>query len=170
MSSRLLSLLAALAVGSAALTGCGDDAPGTAAPSSAPASAAAPLTFKDAWVKAADKGMSAAFGTLVNSTGADLTVVSATTPASSRVELHEVVGTGGGMKMQPREGGFVVPAHGGLELKPGGYHLMLMGLAEAIEPGDQIAFTLTLKDGSTVAFTALAKSFTGGNETYAPGH
>ncbi|GLZ10642.1 hypothetical protein Acsp04_08770 [Actinomadura sp. NBRC 104425] len=120
-------------------------------------------------MKTADKGMSAAFGTLVNTTGAAITVTSAATPASPEVELHEVAGSGGEMKMRPVKGGFTVPAGGRLELKPGGYHIMLMDLAKPIRPGDRVPFTLTLAGGGTVEFTALGKSFQGGNENYEPG-
>ncbi|WP_106399523.1 copper chaperone PCu(A)C [Actinocorallia populi] len=174
MSSRLIPLFAALAFGSAALTGCGSDGTSTekaaAAPSASATSAAAPLTFENAWVKAAEKGMTAAFGTLVNTTGADVTVVSAATPASPMVELHEVAGTGGQARMKEKDGGFVVPAGGELELKPGGYHIMLMGLKQKLEPGGEVTLTLTLKDGTKTDVTAVVKSFQGGNETYAPGH
>ncbi len=173
MSSRLVSLCAALAFGAAALTGCGgsDDtaAKETAAPSAA-STAAAPLNFENAWVKAAEKGMTAAFGTLVNTTDADVTVVSAATPVSPMVELHEVTGSGGQTQMKEKEDGFVIPARGELELKPGGYHIMLMGLKQKLEPGGEVVLTLTFKDGAKSDFTAVVKSFQGGNESYAPGH
>ncbi|MEO5877337.1 MAG: copper chaperone PCu(A)C [Streptosporangiaceae bacterium] len=173
-SLRITALTAAtavLAVAPLALTACGGDAvsptatPGSAAVST-PASA---LTIDDAWVKTADKGMSAAFGTLVNHTGTEINIVSGTTPSSPMVELHEVVGMSGDMKMQPVRGGFTVPAGGRLELRPGGFHLMLMDVRTPIKPGDQVAFTLTLKDGNKIGFTALGKAFNGGNENYKPG-
>ncbi|GAA3202420.1 copper chaperone PCu(A)C [Actinocorallia longicatena] len=186
MPLRLSPAVLALALTLSACGGSDDPAPVKAAPAastpiastpiastpiaSTPTLAAPSLTVTGQWVKTADKGMSAAFGTLVNDTGADITVVAATTPASPMVELHEVLGAGGEMKMQPRKGGFTVPAHGRLELKPGGLHIMLMNVTEPIEPGAEIAFTLKLEDGTTVPFTALGKAFKGGNEKYAPGH
>jgi copper(I)-binding protein len=174
---RLPALTAGLVACSMLLAACGGGAPDTAAtaspaaPTASTAGRAATLTVTDPWVKTADKGMSAAFGSLVNPTGADVTVVSVTTPVSPKAELHEVAGTGGtgGMaKMRPVKGGFVVPAGGRLELKPGGFHIMLMDVKTPIRPGDQVAFTLTLEDGATVPFSALGKAFEGGNETYAP--
>ncbi|XVQ14669.1 copper chaperone PCu(A)C [Spirillospora sp. CA-255316] len=162
---------AALALGAC---GGGDaaapKAAGAAATPARATAAAAPLTITDPWVKTAAQGMTAAFGTLVNTTGADITIASGTTPASPKLELHEVVGEGGQMKMRPRDGGFVIPARGRLELKPGGYHIMLMGVVDPIEPGDRVPFTLTLDDGRTFRFTALGKAFKGGNETYHPGN
>ncbi|WP_433335325.1 copper chaperone PCu(A)C [Spirillospora sp. CA-294931] len=172
MSVRIIAVLAAASL---ALTACGsgDDKAAAKPETTTPAAAAAnkaPLTITDPWVKTADKGMSAAFGTLVNTTGAEVTIASGTTPASPKVELHEVTGTGGNMKMRPMAGGFVLPPHGKLELKPGGFHIMLMDVTRPIRPGDQVTFTLTLKGGGTFAFTALGKAFKGGNEKYKPGH
>ena len=67
------------------------------------------LTVKDPWVKAADKGMTAAFGTLVNSGTTDVTVVSAAS-AVSPMELHEMAMQDGKMVMRPKEGGLVIKA------------------------------------------------------------
>lgn len=166
-NSVLSARLAAITVaGALLLTGC-------TAPGAAPTASDGPrtttkagLTVADAWVKAADSGMSAAFGVLTNPTDADVTVVSATTAASSRVELHETVMSDGKMVMRPVKGGFVVPAHGSLKLAPGGNHIMLMGLAKPIAAGENVTFTLTLADGATVPFTAPAKDFAGANENY----
>lgn len=176
MNAFHLPVAAAVLAASLTLAACGEDEPTTAVPSAsvpaataASASPAAVLTIDDAWVKTADKGMSAAFGTLVNHTGADITIVSGTTPVSPMVELHEVVGSDGEMKMQPVKGGFTVPANGKLELKSGGFHIMLMDVKTPIKPGDQVAFTLTLKDGTKIDFTALGKAFKGGNENYKSG-
>ncbi|MEV6868247.1 copper chaperone PCu(A)C [Streptosporangium subroseum] len=134
-----------------------------------PSTTASGLTITDPWVKTVKKGMTTAFGTLVNPTGADVTVVSATSPLSPKIELHEVVDSGGKMVMRPKEGGFIVPARGTLRLQPGGDHLMLMGVSEAVKPGARIPFTLKLKDGKILAFTAIGKDFAGGGEDYQPG-
>ncbi|MCA2211359.1 copper chaperone PCu(A)C [Jidongwangia harbinensis] len=163
--------LASTALGiTLALAGCGDGDATAAAPAPAPpASAAAALTVKDPWVKATGAGvMTAAFGVLVNGTGADVTVAGASSPASP-MELHEMAVQDGKMVMRPKPAGFVVKAGSTHELSPGGDHLMLMNPGAAIEAGDEVAFTLTLGDGSTVPFTAIAKPFAGAGESYAPG-
>jgi copper(I)-binding protein len=46
---------------------------------------------------------------------------------------------------------------------------MIMDLASPIRPGDQVEVTLTLSDGSTIPFTAIAKETTGGEENYGGG-
>ena len=175
---RNLRTLAALTMAGALTTlglaacGGGDDTAGSGTPAPAPSATAAAtsLTVKDPWVKAGPAGeMTAAFGTLVNGTDADITIASAESPASP-LELHEMTMKDGKMIMQPKAGGFVVKAKGDHELAPGGDHLMLMKPAQAIEPGDEVAFTLKLADGKTVDFKAIAKPFAGAEESYDPGH
>lgn len=120
------------------------------------------LTVTDAWTKAVDSGMTATFGEVSNSSDREITVVSATSSAAAMVELHEVVGD----VMRPVDGGFVIPAGGTLTLQPGGLHIMFMGVPSPIAAGDDVKVTLTLGDGSTLSFTAVAKDFTGANESY----
>ncbi|WP_432993793.1 copper chaperone PCu(A)C [Dactylosporangium sp. CA-233914] len=166
LRTRGLTMSAALVL---ALAGCGSGSDAT--PSAAPSSAAPQpvLVMKDPWVKTAESGMSAAYGTLMNTTDKDVVVVSATSTASPKMELHETTMVDGQMAMKPKEGGFTVPGKGSHEFKPGGDHFMLMDVTTPVKPGDEVTVTLTLKDGGTVRFTALGKDFAGGNESYQPG-
>ncbi|MFC7639981.1 copper chaperone PCu(A)C [Streptosporangium lutulentum] len=70
--------------------------------------------------------------------------------------------------MRPTKGGFVVPAHGTRRLQPGGDHIMLMGVTEAVKPGALIPFTLTLAGGRTLEFTAVGKDFAAPGRTTGP--
>ncbi|WP_062465338.1 copper chaperone PCu(A)C [Demequina soli] len=148
---------AATVIAAAALAGCSSDA----VPSGPE------LTVTDPWVKTAapEDMMSAAFGTLTNTTDHDVTVVAATSDVSPEIQLHEVVGG----QMQEKDGGLTIPAGASLTLEPGGFHLMLMGIPAAIVAGDEATFTLELSDGETVTFTATAKDFDGANESYGSG-
>ena len=151
-----IALLATLA-----LAGCA----GTPAP--APAAESASFSSSDVWVKAADDGMTAGFGELTNTGDTDLTVVSATSPATSSMQLHETVqNENGQMVMREVEGGFVIPAHGSLALAPGGNHLMFMDVTAPLRAGDDTTITLTFSDASTVDITAPVKEFAGANENY----
>lgn len=127
------------------------------------------LTISDPWVKAAEEGMTAAFGILVNDGDADITVVSADSPISP-MEIHEIVMADGQMQMRNKDDGLTVPAGGSHTLEPGGDHLMLMDLAQPVAPGDEVTITLHLADGDTVEFTAVGKPFAGGDETYDHDH
>jgi len=171
-SARACSALLIAAVG--ALAGCGAAAatPPAAAPAAAQAAPApqAAVVVSDPWVKAADAGMTAVFGTFSTTGSTPVTVVSAVTTASPRTELHEVAtGDGGAVVMRPKEGGFVVEPGAPHALGPGGDHIMIMDLVSPIRPGDDVEVTLILGDGSTVGFSALAKETTAGEENYEHG-
>lgn len=163
----------ALALALGGLAACADDSTGAATPApsatSTAAAATAGLSVQDPWIKAADDGMTAAFGTLVNGGATDVTIVSAAAGVSPMMELHETTMVNGAMQMQPKQGGFTIPAGGEHVLEPGGDHIMMMGLTTPVKAGDEIVVTLTLADGSTVPFTAIGKPFTGAQESYAPG-
>jgi len=162
-------MVAALAV--TGIAGCGaTDPPSTAQPS-ATASTTSPaggVTVRDPWAKAADTGMTAVFGTLVNDGPTDITITGATSSLSP-VELHEMAMESGKMVMRQKTGGLTIKAKSSHPLEPGGDHLMLMKLAKPVKAGDEVSVTLTLADGGTIPFTAIAKPFAGAQESYAPG-
>ena len=165
MTTRLL-LLPAAALLAAPLAACGSDDT-DAADTTAQTEAA--VTVDDAWVKATEGEMTGSFGVISNSGDTDLTVVSATTTASDRTELHEVVMIDGEMKMTEKDEGFVVPAGGEHVLEPGADHVMVMDLQEPIAAGDSIDVTLVLDDGSEVTYSAQAREAEVGDEEYVPG-
>lgn len=168
LTVRRPAVVFALAAAAAlALAGCATTTPDQAA---GPTTAGQSVTITDAWVKAADEGMSAAFGELANNGDADVTLVSATSTASTSMQLHETVDNGSGsMVMQEKDGGFTIPAGGALTLEPGGNHLMLMGLVGPLQVGDEVDLTLTLADGTSVDATVPVKDYSGANETYEGG-
>ncbi|MFI9638802.1 copper chaperone PCu(A)C [Micromonospora sp. NPDC051925] len=158
-----------LAVG---IAGCGPAGTSSSPQSSASASAstaAGVVGIRDPWVKAADKGMTAAFGTLVNDGDTDVTLTAVATSVSA-MELHEMTMKDGKMVMRQKQGGIVIKAKSTHPLEPGGDHLMLMDLSQPVKAGEELTFTLTFADGRTQQFTAVAKPFTGAQESYAPGH
>ena len=156
---RLAIAAALLAI---VLAGCSTDAE--------PPQAASAVTVHDVWVKAADHGMTAAFGHLHNDSDQQVRILSATTPVAHRVELHEVVSDGSGaMKMQQKLGGFALAAHSDTELAPGADHLMLMDLTTELIPGSDVEITVTFDDGSTLPISAQVRDFEGADEHYDPG-
>lgn len=112
--------------------------------------------------------MSAMFGTLRNTSGSPVTVTGGSTPVAGKVELHETVKNASGqMQMQPKEGGFVIPAGGSFVLQPGANHVMLMELTGGLANGSTVAVTLTTSAG-TVTFTVPVRAFSGAQESYVP--
>lgn len=69
-------------------------------------------------------------------------LVAAEAPVAQAVEVHETRMEGDVMTMQQVTGGIEIPAGGQVELKPGGYHIMLIGLTRDLKAGDRIPVTL----------------------------
>jgi periplasmic copper chaperone A len=83
-------------------------------------------------------------------------LISAATAVATAVELHEVIQKDGKMVMQPRPH-VDVPAGGTLEMKPGSYHIMLLGLKQALKPGDTVNVTLTFQKAGQMSVAAPVK-------------
>lgn len=164
---RTLSLAAVASVLAASMLACSKT--DTAVSEKASDQDASVVTVSDQWAKAATGGMTAVFATLKNSGTKEVTVESASSPASAAVELHEVVGDPGSATMRPKEGGIAIPAGGSHILAPGGDHIMLMDLRGPLQPGSEVEVTLTFKDGSSLPFSAQVRDYTGANENYQPG-
>ena len=91
-TARLLVMVAVASLSVVGLAACGEDeATTTSTETASEMSDDTAVVVSDAWVKAVDSDMTAAFGTLTNNTDEDVTLVAATTDASAMVELHEVV-------------------------------------------------------------------------------
>ena len=87
----------------------------------------------------------------VNNTGAaDDRLVAVSSPVAKEGQIHEMAMVGDVMKMQQLSDGLVIPAGQSVELKPGGYHLMLMGLSEQLVEGETIPLTLTFETAGEI--------------------
>lgn len=136
----------------------------------APVTDAEALNMRDGWVKAAESGMSAAFGVLENRSDEDIVVTAATSDMFPTIELHETVeDPSGEMIMREKEGGFVIPAGGEYLLQPGANHIMLMEMVKPVVAGESVTIALVMEDGSTFEFDATAKDYSGANERYMEG-
>ncbi len=94
---------------------------------------AQPVQVDKAWARATAAGaMSGGIFLTVTDTGAPDRLVGASTPAAATAELHETVNDNGVMRMRP-VAGLPLETGGTVVLKPGSYHVMLMGAAAAIE-------------------------------------
>jgi copper(I)-binding protein len=103
--------------------------------------ATAQVEVKDAWARPALQGQSAtgAFMTLTARDGARL--VGAASPVAGVVEIHEMVMEGSVMKMRAVGGLDLAPGRS-VELKPGGYHVMLMDLKRPLKAGERVPVEL----------------------------
>ena len=107
--------------------------------------AQAEVTVTDPWVRGTVPGQQAsgAFMTLVSSTGGKLLAVSS--PVASQAEVHEMAMADGVMKMRQIPH-LDLPANKPVELKSGGYHIMLMGLKAPLTADTRVPLTLTVEE------------------------
>jgi len=85
---------------------------------------------------------SAVYMVIVNDGQAADELVGASSDVAATAETHETTIVNDVMRMQPVKG-IPVPAAGKVELKPGGYHVMLIGVMRDLKPGDR--FTVKLR-------------------------
>ncbi len=84
---------------------------------------------------------SAIFLVIYNDTQKDDRLLGARTAVAEIVEIHETRMENDIMRMQQVEG-IDLPARSKVELKPGGYHIMLINLKQDLKVGEKIPFTL----------------------------
>ncbi len=131
------------------------------------------LTVRDAWVRATapqddgadgmDEGragsVTGAFMVIENPGDEAEYLVSVTVDESitTTVELHETtLDENDVMRMRPVEQ-IEVPAEGRAELQPGGYHIMLIDVQRALNPGDTVTLTLDFASGETITVEAAVR-------------
>lgn len=89
--------------------------------------------------------MTGIFGNFTNNTDVDQTIVGFTSDTDAKDhQVHEIGPDG---MMREKEGGLTIKAGETAELKPGGEHLMLMGMSQGLQPGDKVQVTLELAGG-----------------------
>lgn len=106
--------------------------------------AAAQVTVDEPWVRATVPGQPVAGGYLRITSAQSAALVGVRTPVAQRAEIHEMKMDSGVMKMRPVLR-IELPAGRTVELKPGGYHLMLMSLAKPLRTGETVPITLVIE-------------------------
>ncbi len=108
------------------------------------------VTVTDAWARATVQGQKAT-GAFMKITAKDnAKLVSASSPAAGVVEIHEMKMDKDVMRMSALPNGLDLPAGKVVELKPGGYHVMLMDLKAPLAKDSTVPLTLTLQDAKGV--------------------
>ncbi|MBI5720258.1 MAG: copper chaperone PCu(A)C [Burkholderiales bacterium] len=130
------------------------------------ATAHAQTTVKDAWVRGtvAQQKATGMFGQITSAAGGKVVAVSS--PVAGVVEIHEMVMEGSTMRMRAVTA-LELPAGKPVELKPGGYHVMLMDLKQQVQPGDTVTVTLVVEGAGgkreTVEVKAPVRPLAGGS-------
>lgn len=118
-----------------------------------------------AWVRFLPPGLpnTAAYMTLRNLTDRDFEVVAAESPAAHVTELHDHVQDRAGIMRMRQVESIVIPANGEVELKPGGLHVMLIGLLEPLRDGQLVPITLSAVGVKHLRVHAIVRRADGGD-------
>ena len=134
-------------------------------------SALAQVTVTDAWVRGTTVGQNATGAFMQLKSPADAALVDVASPVAKIVEVHEMKMASGVMTMRAVDK-LPLPAGKTVELKPGGYHVMLMDLAQPLKEGETVTLKLTFEDKSgkkqTQDVKAQVKALTTGGMAPAP--
>jgi periplasmic copper chaperone A len=107
----------------------------------------ADITISQAWSRATPKGAKVAGGylTIENRGTQPDRLLSASSAAASKVEIHQMAVQDGIMTMRPLEDGLLIPPDGIVNLAPGGDHVMFVGLTAPFEEGQRIPVSLNFE-------------------------
>lgn len=127
----------------------------------------AQVTVKDAWVRATVPQQKATGAFMKLQSAKDSKLVSASSPVTPTVEVHEMAMQDNIMKMRQAPA-IELPAGKTVDLKSGGYHIMLMNLTQPVKEGESVPLTLVFegKDGQreTVEIKASVRPLNSGAE------
>ena len=115
------------------------------------APALAQVHIEKPWTRATPPGAKVGGGYMtIRNAGAADKLLSASSPAAAKIELHVHINDNGVMKMREVPGGYAIPAKGAFELKPGGAHLMFMDLKAPFKEGAKVPVTLKFEKAGEV--------------------
>jgi periplasmic copper chaperone A len=101
------------------------------------------VKIEGAWVRGTVEGQKGTGGFMKLTAPANMKLTGVASPAAGIGEVHEMKMEGGVMKMAEVKGGLELPAGKAVELKPGGYHIMLLDLKQALKADTKVPVTLT---------------------------
>lgn len=144
----------------------------SAAPAAAHDYGAGDLRIEHPWSRATPAAAQVASGYMVirNEGTAPDRLVAIRSDISATAEVHSMsVDDKGVMTMRPVEDGLEIPAGGAVELKPGAYHIMFVGLKAPPRQGEPFAATLTFEKAGDVAVEFAVEGMAGGTDHDAHG-
>jgi len=110
------------------------------------------IEISNAWARATPKGaqVGGAYMTITNKGSAPDRLVGGSSSVADRFEVHSMVMDGGVAKMRPVDGGLEIKPGETVELKPGGFHVMLTGLKQPLHKGQKVKATLEFEKAGKV--------------------
>lgn len=117
-----------------------------------PALARAEVTVSEPWIRGMVAGQTATGAFMTIRSTDPVKLVGASTPVAQRVEIHKMEMDQGVMRMRPMDT-LDIPANHAVVLEPGGYHVMLLGVAKPLAKGQKVPVTLMFQheDGKSTS-------------------
>jgi periplasmic copper chaperone A len=137
---RSLRFLLPLVLAMPLLAACGDEG-------------ASDISVSAAWARASVTDTGAAYVTIANNGNADDALLEARSPVAAKVEVHDMTMEGMVMKMR-RLDALPIKAGDEVALAPGGKHIMLIGLKQALEEGISVPVTLVFEKAGEIEVDA----------------
>ena len=123
-------------------------------------SSARELTVQDAWARPANLGENgAAYFIIENRTPSNERLLSVDSDSATAAEIHMSMTGGNNVMTMQMEEAVAIPAKEQIEFKPGGLHVMLVGLTRDLQPGATITLTLYFKEAGSVTVEVPVKEF-----------
>jgi periplasmic copper chaperone A len=113
------------------------------------------INVEQPWARATPAGAmtGAVYMTLTNKTKDADRLTAASSDVAAKVQIHEMAIENGIMKMRQLVNGLAIPAGGSVTLKPGGFHVMLIGLKKRLIAGQTLPLTLTFAKAGSISIT-----------------
>ena len=127
------------------------------------------IEVRNAWARTSTQGMNSAVYFVIQNHNAEADeLIGAASSVADAVEIHESKMEGDVMMMNRVESVALEPSTK-VEFKPGGYHVMLIGLKQDLKAGDEIEFTLQFKNSPDITMKATVKDADGmGTDGHSP--
>lgn len=112
--------------------------------------AASSIAIEAPWARASIGKNGAAYARLTNKGSKPDRLVAVKSPVAARVEIHTHIKEGNIMRMREVAGGIAVAPGTTVVMKPGGYHVMLMGLTKKLEAGGSFPVTFVFENAGEI--------------------
>jgi periplasmic copper chaperone A len=118
------------------------------------------IRVENAWSRAAMQGGTGVVYLTITDAGGPDRLLSITAPVANKAELHESV-TGQGVAKMRGIAALPITPRRPVQLAPGGYHIMLMGLKQALKEGESFPVTLNFEHSGAITTTVAVRGMHG---------
>ena len=128
---------------------------GLVAPALAQGTGSTSIAVEQPWARATPSGAKtgAVYMTIDNKSDTADRLTGVSSAVADKLQIHEMKLENGVMQMREISGGLPIPADGSVVLKPGSYHVMLIGLKKPLTAGETFPLTLTFEKAGNISVT-----------------